>query len=60
MLLKLMRHIDALEGRFAASQGHWDPQAQRAAHESGQLLKSMANAIAPDSAGRSSKQMCIL
>ena len=52
MLLRIMRHVDALEGRFAASQGQWDLQAQRQVLSLGTTLRALENAIAPNSAGK--------
>ena len=51
MLLRIMRHIDALEGRFAASQNHWDAQSQEAVAQLAQALQSLEAAIAPTAAG---------
>lgn len=52
MLLKIMRYIDALEGRFAASQGHWDLQGQRLVSQLSTSLAALEKAIAPNSAGK--------
>ena len=52
MLLKIMRHLDALEARFAASQGQWDLQAQQAASDLSHNLRALENAVAPRSAGK--------
>lgn len=54
MLLKIMRCIDALEGRFAASQGHWDPQSQRLISQLSASLTALERSIAPSSAGQHS------
>ncbi len=52
MLLRIIRHIDALEVFFAASQGHWDLQAQRLVVSLANSLRALENAIAPNSAGK--------
>ena len=51
MLLRIMRMVDALEGRFAASQGYWDAHSAEAASQLARTLDLLEAAIAPAAAG---------
>jgi nuclear pore complex protein Nup54 len=52
-LLRVMRRVDLLEGRFAAANGYWaGGQARRAAADLARQLAALETRLAPGSSGR--------